>query len=404
MYGPLLRTVLIAIGAFILIIATFHAFSKVPTGSSDSLLSHLPSISITPSKWEYDSVRDAEDYSLTQDQCQSAFPNAYYEIDRAVAYWRQNGTIEPSQIDINWRGDGAIRAMIHDRQLYILQSKGATQFHGWRERSLAVLHQINRAILSSRDPVPNIEFSFVVNDRVDPPKNTNHTHWGFSRKLSAPNYDRLWLIPDFNYWTFAGVAGSFADYQRKVRDHDRPMVEKRPELVWRGAVDVNPGLRGRLLKATKGKSWSDVMSFNWGNKTDVRVKKLPMPSHCRYQFTAHTEVTVVHELEWIANYYHLLVAEGPDQNILGVKRDWSDLEEKLDYYLEHTEEAQRIADNGVATFRDRYLTPAAEACYWRRLFDGWAEVSFTPEAYETVTNEDGVEESKWRGMSFEEFV
>lgn len=321
MYGPLLRTVLIAIGAFILIIATFHAFSKVPTGSSDSLLSHLPSISITPSKWEYDSVRDAEDYSLTQDQCQSAFPNAYYEIDRAVAYWRQNGTIEPSQIDINWRGDGAIRAMIHDRQvnqpqpsfssspflpsattasrkyrltkskLYILQSKGATQFHGWRERSLAVLHQINRAILSSRDPVPNIEFSFVVNDRVDPPKNTNHTHWGFSRKLSAPNYDRLWLIPDFNYWTFAGVAGSFADYQRKVRDHDRPMVEKRPELVWRGAVDVNPGLRGRLLKATKGKSWSDVMSFNWGNKTDVRVKKLPMPSHCRYQFTAHTEGT-----------------------------------------------------------------------------------------------------------------
>lgn len=87
-----------------------------------------------------------------------------------------------------------------------------------------------------------------------------------------------------------------------------------------------------------------------------------------------------------------------------MKRDWSDLEEKLDYYLEHTEEAQRIADNGVATFRDRYLTPAAEACYWRRLFDGWAEVSFTPEAYETVTNEDGVEESKWRGMSFEEFV
>ena len=35
---------------------------------------------------------------------------------------------------------------------------------------------------------------------------------------------------------------------------------------------------------------------------------------------------------------------------------------------------QRIADNARSTFRERYLTPAAEACYWRSLFRGWAEV------------------------------
>lgn len=46
--------------------------------------------------------------------------------------------------------------------------------------------------------------------------------------------------------------------------------------------------------------------------------------------------------------------------------------------------ARRIADNSVETFRERYLTPAAEACYWRKLIKAWRAVSFEPELYEPV--------------------
>ena len=63
-------------------------------------------------------------------------------------------------------------------------------------------------------------------------------------------------------------------------------------------------------------------------------------------------------------------------------------------------EAQRIADNSVATFRERYLTPAAEACYWRSLWEGYAQVSEPPTLWTT-----GKEESKKkRGLRYETFA
>jgi len=97
-------------------------------------------------------------------------------------------------------------------------------------------------------------------------------------------------------------------------------------------------------------------------------------------------------------------AEGPEQNIIPVHSNWDDLESKIKLYTENTEEAQRIADNAVATFRDRYLTPAAETCYWRKLFHGWASVAWEPDPYEKVIHKDGTEEFKWRGMSYEEYM
>ena len=65
----------------------------------------------------------------------------------------------------------------------------------------------------------------------------------------------------------------------------------------------------------------------------------------------------------------------------------------MEYFLkeDNSEEGKRIANNSVRTFRERYLTPAAEACYWRKLIKGWSEVSFEPER-------------KARGMRVENFV
>lgn len=57
-------------------------------------------------------------------------------------------------------------------------------------------------------------------------------------------------------------------------------------------------------------------------------------------------------------------------------------------------EAERIANNTVMTFKDRYLTPAMEVCYWRKLFRAWAD----------VTDPVGDIPLKDRGTRWESFV
>lgn len=84
---------------------------------------------------------------------------------------------------------------------------------------------------------------------------------------------------------------------------------------------------------------------------------------------------MAHQLQYIQHHHYLLVSSGPEQNYVEVERDFSDLPKRMDELLKNPDKAERIANNSVKTFRERYLTPAAEACYWRALWEGWAEVS-----------------------------
>lgn len=109
----------------------------------------------------------------------------------------------------------------------------------------------------------------------------------------------------------------------------------------------------------------------------------------------------MHKRTWIEPHHALLVADGPKQNFVEVAEDFSDLEKKVTDLLADPARAKTIAQNGVDTFRDRYLTPASQACYWRELFRGWASVSFEPELW-GVDKEDG--RRTIRGVPFETFV
>lgn len=135
-----------------------------------------------------------------------------------------------------------------------------------------------------------------------------------------------------------------------------------------------------------------------GNSWSGRMKYL---LNCR-------SVLMSHKLEWKEFYHHLLVPSGPDQNYVELALDFSDLPERMDYYLKNLNEAERIAENSVQTFRRRYLSPAAEACYWRRLIHGWAEVQgFEPELYEEEHLQNNSGQAKkingLRGKPFEGF-
>jgi hypothetical protein len=94
--------------------------------------------------------------------------------------------------------------------------------------------------------------------------------------------------------------------------------------------------------------------------------------------------------------------EASEANIVFVKPDWSDLEETISYLRSHPEIASGIAQRQRDVFK-RYLSPAAEVCYWRALIKGWSKVARPNYEYGSVgtwnVGGDDVEE----GMRFETY-
>lgn len=422
-------------------ILLWHSSDKIsePTYSIPAAAHKPASSSVTDSQaslgadhssnWTFHPLKDAENFALNPQQCDAAFPDLWFEIDRATSFWKETigRSITTNDTSLDWREEGAFRALIHRNQLRILETKGIFSLEGsqFGERTVAVWQQIHRALLGATAAgvtLPSIEFAVSVDDRPNTPEedeNDTHTLWSFSRRYENKAHDRAFVMPDFNFWSWRGVAGSFTEMRARGKDLDEYMPDKIPKAVWRGVVWTNPDVRAPLLEATKGKSWADVVEFDWM----TRANYIPMEEFCRYAFLVHTEgrswsgrlkyllncdsVTMIHQREWTAHYYSLLKPDGPEQNFVEVKRDFSDLRGKVKHYLSDQAAAQRVADNAVATFRDRYLTLAAEACYWRKLIEGWNGVAESPEIYEDVQkNVSGkmVTKKMLRGIAFEELV
>ena len=86
-------------------------------------------------------------------------------------------------------------------------------------------------------------------------------------------------------------------------------------------------------------------------------------------------VIITHKLQYIEHHHYLLMPSGPHQNYVEVERDFSDLPQVMDWLLQNPGKAETIANNNVKAFHERYLTQAAESCYWRALWEGWGEAS-----------------------------
>ena len=236
----------------------------------------------------------------------------------------------------------------------------------------------------------------------------NRTIWGYCRHRDD---QAQWVMPEFNDWSHPAV-GSYDEFLTKVQSSEEKggFTAKENKLFWRGAPLNDHPIRAAFVKASTGQVWSDV-SFD-----GLR----PMHDHCRYRFLANTEglawsgrlrylpncksAVVAHKFNWIAHWYPLLQASGPKQNFIQVEEDHSDLKEKMDYYTTHADEAEKVAEESVRKFRDRYLTPAAEACYWRRMFRSWRELmSWEPRICEDGESQDDGK-CAWRGLSWEQYV
>lgn len=303
-------------------------------------------------------------------------------------------------------------------QVYVIEWGDLTS--STKSRAKSTLHSLHRALISSsdRDSIPAVEFVFSAEDFVsDDHVNQSRPIFSYTKRDED---EPIWLMPDFGYWAWPDVrVGAYRDVRRRISrvEGEVDFPHKKKQLVWRGSFSEAPELRGKLLKQTRGKHWTSVRVLDWESDEDLRENHLPIEDHCRYMFLAHTEghsfsgrgkylfncrsVVISHQLVWREAHHAAMIASGPEQNFVEVKRDFSDLEEKVEYLLDHPDAAERIAENSVATFRDRYLTPAAEACYWRYLLQQYASVcDFIPDIYQT--NDREVQEL--RGVPYEEWV
>ncbi|KIW37586.1 uncharacterized protein PV06_10232 [Exophiala oligosperma] len=351
--------------------------------------------------WIYQ--RDAANLMLNTQQCDQAFPGLFEEVDRPVKH-RSASHVTVAELDEIPKQNGYVRAMIFDQQLYVIETKGQIY-----SRGLATLQALHRAILSSPETLPNIEFAFNTDDRVP-----SVPLWSYARRDEDK---KIWLIPDFGHWSWPETkVGTLPEVQMKAAALEEvwSWSTKVPKLFWRGAV-MGLKLREQLLQTTAGKPWADVKALTWREKDSMANDLKSMPEHCQYKYLAHTEgnsysgrlkylqscksVVIAHKMDWIQHYHPLMRSNGPQQNFVEVQRDYSDLEDKISWLENHSEIAEGIASNSMQLFREQYLTPAAEVCYWRRLIHGWSMVSFEPEFYNTV---DG--QKVWRGVPVESYL
>lgn len=389
-------------------IITFVIASQLWQAWKDS---RHPYLSYIPSTWQFDADVHANVHTLSNEQCDIAFPKLYHSLEESVKK-RRGKKVTGDEIAIR-RGRCMLRVLIYGGELFVIDNGTPEACYvtngNERERIMGTLAQIDRALStsSSSDPaIPNIEFSMSLDDL--PLRSTDDkTILGYTRAANS-SYDNVWLMPNYAYWSWNYThAPSWNSIRREIgaAENAVPWEKKDPRVVWRGKIKMAK-LREELVRVSKDKPWSDIKPVVINDSKDSHTKDvMNLRQFCGYKYTVQTEGTsysgrlkylqlcrsalITHPLEWQEFHTHLMRLSGPDVNFIEASDNFNNLESAMNYYREHDNEAKLIADNSYETFARRYLTPAAVTCYWRRLFWSWASVqAYEPQLYEK--NKEGV--------------
>lgn len=154
-------------------------------------------------------------------------------------------------------------------------------------------------------------------------------------------------------------------------DDKIPFATKRNMAVFRGKVYKKP-LRERFFEAMFGKSFCDLgdISKSTAVPAEWKTPKMTISEHLQFKFVLALEGNdVASNLKWIMSSNSIAISprmryetwfmEGtlvPNYHYIEIKDDFSDLEEKIQYYASHVEEAEEIirhAHEYVDQFRDQ---------------------------------------------------
>ncbi|MBZ9630591.1 glycosyltransferase family 90 protein [Salegentibacter sp. LM13S] len=136
--------------------------------------------------------------------------------------------------------------------------------------------------------------------------------------------------------------------------------EKEDKLIFRGKVDNKPH-RIDFMEKYFGHPLCDLGNITKKNilPENWKVEKCSLYDHLKYKFILALEgIDVASNLKWIMSSnsiavmptpkYETWFMEGkliPDFHYIHIKDDYSNLEEKLNYYINNKTEAQKIVDN-----------------------------------------------------------
>ncbi|KAK8009253.1 hypothetical protein PG991_011804 [Apiospora marii] len=257
----------------------------------------------------------------------------------------------------------------------------------------ATLQSIQQSIINDpKNDIPNIEFVLDVRGQV---ADVTKPVWVLDRREQD---DKVWLAP------FIGsleTSNSNSSRQDTKRDGNQGSVTFKPLGQIAAEIDGQESIRRR----TRTKETSDTDDWGSFHLTSDRRPSMSAPDVCRHQVLVHadspstfnsldsllcTSVNVMQSPKWIHLYHSLMYSKPIEdsrdslpgfQNVMLVDYTGPDLEKGTLDFLRNTEVAKTIASNAVETFRHRYLTEAATACYWRELIQTYSEVSYSPEVY-----------------------
>jgi hypothetical protein len=154
---------------------------------------------------------------------------------------------------------------------------------------------------------------------------------------------------------------------------EKPWRQKQDRAIFRGDLGEKKENRNVFMRRFAGgqSDMVDAASTNcWPEHPEWQQQKLTIREHLDYKFIMSLEGNdVASNLKWVMSSNSIAVTprltcetwfmEGtlkPNYHYIEVKEDFSDLEERLHYYLDHPDEAEAIirhAHEYVAQFRDQ---------------------------------------------------
>lgn len=161
-------------------------------------------------------------------------------------------------------------------------------------------------------------------------------------------------------------------------DDSTPWTEKHDKVIFRGAISQCEGMEYKKNRYDFMQKFFDASFCDAGEieqsgrcvREEWRKPKISIDAHLKYKFIMALEGNdVASNLKWVMSSSSIAVMPRPrfetwfmegrlraDYHYIEIADDYSDLEEKLNYYINHPSEAQAIIENAnryVSQFRNR---------------------------------------------------
>lgn len=218
---------------------------------------------------------------------------------------------------------------------------------------------------------PRVKFSYVFGDvREVPP----YPAFVKSRPIAGDNANSVLMklnkIRHFNF----------------VRDR-LPFEKKKNAIVWRGKFDQKPSPRRAFVLKYVGKPGFDVGRVNTHHgQPELHRPYMSVAEQLKYKFILSLEgIDVATSLKWIMSSNSIAFSqplkfetwfmEGtlvPGVHFVALKDDFSDVEEKMEYYNSHPREAKEIVEN-ANRYVEQFLNPVVERKIALLVFEKYLE-------------------------------